>query len=306
MYVLNRGETTMRGPIPDGVTLLRGDIRDPESVNRALGDHRFDVVVDWIAFVPSHIEQDIETFRGRTEQFVFISSASAYQTPPADLPVRESTVLDNPFWQYSRDKIACEKLLIQAYGEAKFPITIVRPSHTYDKTLLPFDAGYTVVDRMRKGKPVIVHGDGTSLWTLTHHRDFARAFNGLLGNTNAIGEDFHITSDEWLPWNQVFRLIGEAAGVSEIRLVHIPSEVIAEYDKDWGASLLGDKSHSMVFDNTKIKQAVPGWTAEIPFADGSREIMAWFDEDPARRVVNPKVDALMDRIIEHFRHLSPA
>ena len=182
------------------------------------------------------------------------------------MPVYESTMLDNPEWEYSRNKIACEERLVRAYREEKFPITIVRPSHTYDKTLLPFSAGYTIVDRMRKGKPVIVHGDGTSLWTLTHHKDFAHAFLGLLGNPHAIGESFHITGDEWLTWNQIFQLVGQAAGVPEPKLVHIPSDLIAAYDPDWGAGLLGDKMHSMIFDNSKIKRVVPDYVARIPFS----------------------------------------
>ena len=305
LYLLNRGATTKRGPLPEGVKVLKGDIRDKASVQAALGDHQFDAVVNWIAFVPEHIELDLEIFLGRTQQYVFISSASAYQTPPAGLPVTESTVLDNPFWKYSRNKIACEELLVDAYRKEKFPITIVRPSHTYDKTLLPFDGGYTVVDRMRKGKPVIVHGDGTSLWTLTHHNDFAHAFLGLLGNPHAIGESFQITGDEWLPWNQIFQIVGMAAGVPDPKLVHIPSELIAAYDPNWGAGLIGDKAHSMIFDNTKVKRLVPDFVARIPFAQGAREIMDWYDADPARQVVDEALNTLMDQIIENFQKAKP-
>ena len=210
LYLLNRGQSVR--PAPAGAQILRGDIREPASARKALGGLTFDAVVDWIVFTPDHIEADLELFRGRTGQYVFISSASAYQTPPASLPVTESTVLDNPFWQYSRNKIACEERLVRAYREEKFPITIVRPSHTYDRTLVPMDGGWTVVDRMRRGQPVIVHGDGTSLWTLTHHRDFARGLVGLLGNAHAIGDAVHITSDEWLSWNQIFTLMARAAG----------------------------------------------------------------------------------------------
>ncbi len=305
LYLLNRGETTQRGPLPEGVKVLQGDIRDKASTLAALGDHQFDAVINWIAFVPEHIENDLDIFRGRTRQHVFISSASAYQTPPAGLPVTESTVLDNPEWEYSRKKIACEERLVRAYREEKFPITIVRPSHTYDKTLLPFDGGYTVVNRMRKGKPVIVHGDGTSLWTLTHHKDFAHAFLGLLGNPHAIGESFHITGDEWLSWNQIFQLVGQAAGVPDPKLVHIPSDLIAANDPEWGAGLLGDKMHSMIFDNSKIKRIVPDYVARIPFSQGVREIMAWYDADPARQVVNLELDSLMDRIIENYQKAGP-
>jgi len=305
LYLLNRGQTTKRGPLPEGIKVLKGDIRDKTSAQAALGEHQFDAVVNWIAFVPEHIKLDLEIFRGRTQQYIFISSASAYQTPPAGLPVTESTVLDNHFWEYSKNKIACEEQLVRAYREEKFPITIVRPSHTYDKTLLPFDGGYTVVDRMRKGKPVIVHGDGTSLWTLTHHKDFAHAFLGLLGNPHAIGESFHITGDEWLPWNQIYQVVGIAAGVPDPKLVHIPSELIAAYDPNWGAGLIGDKAHSMIFDNTKVKRLVPDYAARIPFPQGAREIMDWYDADPARQVVDDGLDALRDKIIENYQKASP-
>ena len=305
LYLLNRGETTKRGPLPEGVKVLKGDVRDPASVEAALGEHHFDAVVNWIVFVPEQIEMDINIFRGRTKQYVFISSASAYQTPPAGLPVTESTVLDNPEWEYSRNKIACEERLVRAYRDEKFPITIVRPSHTYDKTLLPFDGGYTVVHRMRQGKPVIVLGDGTSLWTLTHHKDFAHAFLGLLGNPHAIGEDFHITGDEWLPWNQIFQMVAAAAGVPDPKLVHIPSELIAAYDPQLGAGLLGDKMHSMIFDNSKVKRVVPDYVARIPFSQGVREIMAWYDADPTRREVDAKFDALTDQLVAAYQKAWP-
>lgn len=304
LYHLNRGQTATR-PAPAGVRQLRGDIRDRASAEAALGDHRFDAVVDWVAFTPDHIELDLDLFRGRTGQYVFISSASAYQTPPAQLPVTEATLLDNPYWAYSRNKIACENRLIRAYRDAQFPITIVRPSHTYDQTLLPFTGSYTVIDRMRKGKPVIVHGDGTSLWTLTHHRDFAVGLVGLLGNARAIGEVFHITSDEWLNWNQIFTIVAQAAGVAEPQLVHVPSALIAAFDAEWGAGLLGDKSCSMVFDNSKIRRVVPDFNPVIPFSHGAREIMAWYDGDPARQVVDAQFDALCDRIIAAYQAAWP-
>ena len=224
LYLLNRGQSPRS--IPEGAKVLHGDIRDPASVKAALGDLSFDAVVNWVAFTPEHIETDLELFRGRTRQYVFISSASAYHKPVTSLPITESTPLHNPFWQYSRDKIACEERLMRAYREGGFPITIVRPSHTYDQTLLPMDGGYTAVKRMRQGKPVIVHGDGTSLWVLTHHQDFARGFVGLLGRPEAIGETYQITSDEWLTWNRIFEMVAAAAGV-EAKIVHVPSEVIA-------------------------------------------------------------------------------
>jgi nucleoside-diphosphate-sugar epimerase len=304
LYLLNRGQTTKR-PIPAGAHVLRGDIRDRDSARAALKDQSFDVVVDWIAFTPDHIETDLDLFRDRTGQYIFISSASAYQTPPASLPVTESTPLDNPIWAYSRNKIACEERLMRAYRDEKFPMTIVRPSHTYDKTLAPFEGGYTLIDRMRKGQQVIVHGDGTSLWTLTHHTDFAKAFVGLLGNSHAIGDAFHITSDEVLTWNQIYTLMARAAGVESPRLVHVPSDLIAAYDKDWGDGLLGDKTHSMIFDNTKIKRLVPDFAATIPFAHGAREIIAWFDADPSHRVVDEQLNQTIDRILAAYEAAWP-
>jgi nucleoside-diphosphate-sugar epimerase len=297
LFLLNRGRTSR--PVPGAAHLLLGDIRDPFSAASALADHDFDAVVDWIAFTPDHVEADIEMFRGRTRQYIFISSASAYQTPPTMLPVTESTLLDNPYWDYSRAKIACEERLVQAYRQEKFPMTIVRPSHTYDPTLLPFHGGYTMIERMRQGKKVIVHGDGSSLWTLTHHRDFAKGFVGLLGNSHAIGQLFHITSDEILTWNQIYATFAQALGV-EARLVHIPSEFIARFDPDWGASLLGDKAHSMVFDNTKIKRTVPEFAATIPFSRGVEEILAWYDADPSRQKIDEGFDRLIDSIIERY------
>jgi nucleoside-diphosphate-sugar epimerase len=303
LYLLNRGQTSR--PIPAGARLLRGDIRDPESAENALGDATFDAVVDWIAYTPQHVEADIDLFQDRTGQYVFISSASVYQTPPASVPVTESTPLDNPYWDYSRDKIACEERLVQAYRDRKFPVTIVRPSHTYDRTKLPVHGGYTAINRLRKGKKVIVHGDGTSLWTLTHHRDFARGFVGLLGNHQAIGEAFHITSDEMLTWNQIFEILARAAG-ADAQIVHVPSAFIAAFDPRWGASLLGDKAHSMIFDNTKIKRMVPDFAATIPFSWGAEEILAWFDADPARRVVDQELDHLMDNILAAYESAWPS
>ncbi|MBP7963910.1 MAG: SDR family oxidoreductase [Caldilineaceae bacterium] len=303
LYHLNRGQSSR--PTPEGVTVLRGDIREPESARQALADHTFDAVVDWIAFTPDHIETDIALFAGRTKQFVFISSASAYHTPPLNLPVTESCPLHNPFWQYSRNKIACEERLMRAYREEGFPITIVRPSHTYDRTLMPMGYGYTVIDRMRQGKKVIVHGDGTSLWTLTHHKDFAVGFVGLLGNHHAIGDAFHITNDEILTWNQIFTLLAQAAGVDEPKLVHISSDFIAAFDPGWGDELFGDKAHSMTFDNTKIKRTVAEYNPTIPFHQGAVEIMAYYDGDPARQTVDAKRNAMMDRIIAAYEAALP-
>ena len=252
-------------------------------------------MADWVAFTPEQVRTDIELFRERTGQYLFISSASAYQKPPARVPVTESTPLRNPYWRYSRDKIACEELLVAAYREQGFPATIVRPSHTYDKTLVPFGGGWTVLGRMLAGKPVIVHGDGTSLWTMTHHDDFARAFVPLLGHPRTLGEAIHITSDDVLTWNQIAEVLAAALGVTA-RLVHVPSDAIAVADPHWGAGLLGDKAHSMVFDNAKLRSIVPGWQAVIPFEQGAREIVEWYLADPARQVTDASLDAVMDKL----------
>jgi nucleoside-diphosphate-sugar epimerase len=302
LYLLNRG-LSLR-PIPEGAISLRADIRQPATVSRILGDLTFDAVVDWVAFTPEHVKTDLALFRKRTRQYIFISSASAYQKPLGFLPITESTPLDNPFWQYSRDKAACEALLEHTGLQEGFPFTIVRPSHTYDRTLLPFHGGYTTVARMRAGKPVIVHGDGTSLWTMTHHRDFAVGFVGLLGNPQSIGQSFHITSDESLSWNQIYTIVAQAAGV-EPHLVHVPSELIARYDPEWGDSMLGDKAHSVIFDNRKICQLVPQFKTTIPFWQGAREIIAWYDEDNSRQVVDSHIDGVQDQLIAAMKRALP-
>lgn len=297
--VLNRGSSATR-PLPDGAEVVQADVRDPASVRAALGDREFDSVVDWVAFTPEHVQTDVDLFAGRTGQYVFISSASAYQTPPERLPVTESTPLRNPFWQYSRDKIACEDLLVRAYRDAGFPATVIRPSHTYDRTLVPLDGGWTALERMRQGREVVVHGDGSSLWTLTHHEDFARGLVPLLGVPRTLGEAFHITSDDVLTWDQIVRALAAAAGV-EPRIVHVPSDAIAAADPEWGAGLLGDKAHSMVFDTTKLRRLVPDFATTIRFEQGAREIVDWFDADPARRVVDERLDAVMDDLVARFR-----
>jgi nucleoside-diphosphate-sugar epimerase len=302
LYLLTRGKSFR--PIPEGAISLHGDIRQPATIPAILGDLSFDSVVEWVAFTPEQVKCDIELFTGRTRQYVFISSASAYQKPPSRLPITENTPLTNPYWEYSRRKAACEALLAQEWERAKFPYTVVRPSHTYDRTLLPFHGGYTSVARMRAGKAVVVHGDGTSLWTMTHHRDFAVGLVGLLGNPAAIGESFHITSNESLSWNQIYTIVAHAAGV-EPQLVHIPSEVIAKYDPVWGASLLGDKAHSMIFDNAKIRRFVPDFNPLIPFERGAQEIMDWYDENPAWQVVEPFIDDLQDRLVEAIGRILP-
>jgi nucleoside-diphosphate-sugar epimerase len=297
VVLLNRGQGTR--PVPANVTVLQGDIREKAATAQVLKDMTFDVVVDFVAFTPDHIETDLELFREHTKQYIFISSASAYQTPPRNWLTTESTPLRNPYWAYSRAKIACEERLMVAYREEGFPVTIVRPSHTYDARSIPLEGKYTVLNRMRAGKQVIVHGDGTSLWTLTHHRDFAKGFVGLLGNPHAIGEAIHITSDEVLTWNHIVDTLADALGV-EAHIVHIPSDVIASYDEAWGASLLGDKAHSMVFDNTKIKRLVPDYAATIPFHQGAAEIVTWYENHPDAQHVDEKLDQLMETMIADY------
>ena len=293
-YLLNRGQS-FRLP-PAGAHLLKADIRKPETVSEAIKGLYFDAVVDWVAYNPEQVKIDLDLFQGRTSQYVFISSASAYQKPPSMVPVTESTPLDNPYWQYSRNKIACENLLIEAYRTEKYPVTIVRPSHTYDGAYIPIHGGWTTIDRMLRGKEVIVHGDGTSLWTLTHHSDFAKGFNGLLGNSRTLGEAYHITSDEWLSWNQIFETMAAAVGVKP-KIVHVPSDVINAFDQDWGAGLLGDKAHCGIFDNTKIKKLVPGFHAPTPFSRGAEEIIAWHRANPMHQVIDNRFNDLCDRII---------
>ena len=299
VYLLNRGS---RIPEIPGSRSLVADVHRPEQVAAALDGLHFDAVVDWVAYTPEDVERDIRLFRGRTEQYVFISSASVYQKPPAHYVIRESTPLDNPFWQYARDKIACEQRLMEAYRDEGFPVTVVRPSMTYD-TNLPIALGgwgtYTLADRLEKGLPVIVHGDGSSLWVVTHADDLGRGLVGLLGNRRAAGEAFHITSDEVLTWNQIYEGIAEALRV-EANVVHIPSDFIARVAPELAGTLLGDKTWSVVFDNSKIKSLVPEFQATVAFRDGIRRTLDWFAADERRRRVDDTVHAEMDRILAVF------
>jgi nucleoside-diphosphate-sugar epimerase len=297
LWHLNRGLRKME---LTGVHSLIADVRQPEQARAALGDQQFDAVVDWIAYTADDIERDLALFRGRTQQFVFISSASAYQKPPARHLIRESTPLRNPYSDYARNKIACEDRLTRAWREEGFPATIVRPSLTYGDANFPIAVGgwgcFTLADRLRKGRPIIVHGDGSSLWVTTHAEDFARGFLGLLGNPQAVGNAFHITTDEVLTWNQIYETIADALGV-KANWVHIASELLARVAPQLSASLLGDKCWSVVFDNSKIKEFVPGFQAVIPFREGIRRTVAWFDADKSRQRVDPAINAEMDRIL---------
>jgi nucleoside-diphosphate-sugar epimerase len=298
----NRGLRAL--DLPRGVRNVAVDVGDVEAAARALGSAHFDAVVDWIAFQPADIERDLKLFAGRTGQFVFISSASAYQKPATDYLITESTPLANPYWDYSRNKIACEERLMRAYREEGFPITIVRPSHTYGETQVALAVNswaksYTAIARMRQGKKVIVPGDGASLWVLTHNTDFAKGLVGLLGNPRALGHASHITSDEAMSWNQIYATVGAAAGV-EPQVIHIPSDFIGACVPDSLPGLVGDKAVSVVFDNSKIKRFVPGYCATTPLAQGIRQTLAWFDADPARQQVDEEANAQWDKLIEAY------
>jgi nucleoside-diphosphate-sugar epimerase len=304
LFILNRRQSG-KYPVPRGAHLLVGDVHNDESALAGLLEgHEFDAVVDWIAFTPQDIERDLRLFSGRTSQFVFISSASAYQKPPRHYLVTEETPLENPFWDYSRNKIACEERLMQAHQEQAFPVTIVRPSLTYGPSQIPLCVGswqhpYTVIDRMKRGGQVIVPGDGTSLWVLTWNGDFAKGFLGLLGNRRAIGEAYHITSDEVLTWNQIYQGVGRAIGV-DLQIVHVPSDLIAAYDPGSLGSLTGDKANSSIFDNSKIKALVPDFRCTVPWSEGVRRALAWFEADPARQTIDEKFNNLCDRILSEY------
>ncbi|PJJ62298.1 NAD-dependent epimerase/dehydratase family protein [Compostimonas suwonensis] len=299
VHLLTRGESSLR-PAPEGALLHTADVRDRRAVESALDGLSFDAVVNFVAFEPAHVQADIELFAGRTGQYVFISSTSAYQKPAAVLPITESTPLRNPYLSYSRAKIECEDVLVQAYRRSGFPVTIVRPSFTYDHTIFPIDGGWTVVDRMRRGLEVILPGDGSSLCSLTHASDFAETFVELLGDPRTIGDSYHITTDERLTWRQAFEAIAAAAGV-EPRFVSVPSEAIAAADPEWGAVLLGDKTHSAFFDNSKVRGIVPGHHARIPYWKGARETVAWYDANPQERRIDDARSAVMDELAERFR-----
>jgi nucleoside-diphosphate-sugar epimerase len=294
--VLNRGRTTLRD-LPDGVESVTADLRDRQAVDDALGNRRFDVVAQFLAYTRDQVDADIERFAGRTGQYVFVSTASAYQKPPASLPVTESTPLKNPFWQYSRDKIACECRLLEAYRDADFPVTVVRPSHTYDDAALPTLGKWTDIARMRAGRPVVVHGDGTSQWTLTHSEDFAVGFVGLLGRPETIGNAYTVTGDSAPTWNQVYSWLARAAGVDEPRLVHVASERIARAIPELGPGILGDKAHSMVFDTSKLRALVPEFRTTVPYSDGAERTIAWYDAHEDAQQVDPDLDRRFDELV---------
>lgn len=301
VYLLNRG--SRRAEVPETVRWIQADISDEEAVRQALAGMKFDCVCEFIGFVPEQVERDIRLFTGRTKQYIYISSASAYHKPAKDYRITEGTTLANPYWQYSRDKIACEDILMKAYREQQFPVTIVRPSHTYDNRNVPLgvhgnNGSYQVLKRMLEGKPVIIHGDGTSLWTMTHNSDFAVGYVGLMGNPHAIGEAFQITNDETLTWNQIYQAIADALGV-ELKVYHVSSEFLAAVSNyDFTGSLIGDKANSVVFDNSKLKRAVPDFHPTVRFEEGIRDTIANILEKPELQKEDPEFDAWCDRVIE--------
>ncbi len=302
LYHLNRGQTIVK--IPKVKTII-GDINNPNQLSE-LKKHQWDVVVNWIAFTREDVERDIELFIGKTKQYIFISSASAYQKPLSYPIVTESTPLHNTLAVYSNNKIICEDRLMKAYREVGFPMTIVRPSLTYD-TVIPIAMGgfreYTTADRILKGKPIIIHGDGTSLWTVTHSDDFAKGLVGLLGLTQAIGHPFHITSDEVLTWNMIYKILAESLGC-ELNAVHIASDFICKIEPYYIEKLLADKAESVIFDNSKIKTFVPEFNATIPFAVGIKRTLNWFDENPKMKVVNPETNERFENILKAYQNLS--
>jgi len=310
LFLLNRGKST-KYEMPRGARLIQADIAgDPAALSSALAGHNFDVVVNWIAFRPADIERDIRLFTGRTKQYIFISSASCYQKPSSFYRITEDTPLANPYWTYSQEKIAAEERGLREYRDNQFPFTIVRPSLTYGPRHIPFAVGswahtYTVIDRMRRGQKVIVPGDGSSLWTLTWNGDFAKAFCGLMGREEAIGHAFHITSDEVLTWNQLYTLAAHAAGV-EAKLLHAASDMIIAHMPEMKGSLIGDKAVSVVFDNSKIKRFVPGFKAMVPWSEGVRRALSWFDADPARRTIDHEANAKWDAFIAAYERALPA
>ena len=301
LYLLNRGNRN--DVLPEGAhTIIVEDVNDEAAVAEKIKDLSFDVVCDFIAFVPAQLERDYRLFNGKTKQFMFISSASAYQKPLSDFKITESTPLANPYWEYSRNKIACEEYLMKMYRENGFPITIIRPSHTYDERSVPLGAhgdkgSWQVVKRMLEGKPVIVHGDGTSLWTMTHNSDFAKAFVGLMGNVHAIGEAYQITPDESLTWNQIYKIIADCLGV-EYKPYYVPSDFLHAVGKyDFAGGLIGDKSNSVVFDNAKVKRAVPGFTATVRLDMGMKQTVDYVLSHKECQVEDPEFDEWCDKII---------
>ena len=304
VWLLNRGNR--KDAVPQGVHLITADISDEALVAKKLEDMTFDVVGEFIGFTVDQVERDYRLFKGKTKQYIYISSASAYHKPQADFLITEGTSLANPYWEYSRNKIACEEFLMQKYREEGFPVTIVRPSHTYDERHIPLgvhgkNGFWQVIKRMQDGKPVIIQGDGTSLWHVTFNRDFAVGYTGLMGNQHAIGEAFQITGDETLTWNQIYQTIADALGV-ELKAYHVAAEYLAavgeKYGYDFTGSLIGDKSASVVFDNRKLKRIVPEMKSTVMFHEGVQIALEYVLSHPELQVEDPEFDKWCDRVIE--------
>lgn len=301
LWLLNRGNRA--DAIPHGVKVITADINDEDDVARKLEGTEWDCVCDFIGFEVEHVERDYRLFKGRTRQYMYISSASAYQKPAASPFITEGTPLANPYWQYSRNKIACEHFLMTKYREEGYPVTIIRPTYTYDERKLPLGVvghhgSWSVAKRMLEGKRVIVHGDGSSLWTMTHNSDFAKGFVGLMGNPHAIGNAFQITSDETLTWNQIYIAIADALGV-EYKPYYVASEYLAAVsDYGYTGELTGDKAVSVIFDNSKLKKAVPGFQPTVRFEQGIRKTVEYILEHPEYQVEDPEFDAWCDRVID--------
>ena len=301
VVVLNRGRNTSERDLPDDVTWLHGDVTDPAGLAEALGDRRFDAVVNFLSYTAQDAERMVEVFTGRTAQYVHISSASVYGKPVLQWPIVESAQLHNRFTAYSRDKLEAERALFRAHAERGFPVTVIRPAHTYDDAHPPLPGAWTMVDRIARGDEVVVHGDGTSLWTLTHADDLAQGLVGLLGNPRAVGEAFHITSDDVYTWDGIYTIIAEALGV-EARLVHVPSDLITVGAPDWFWTELiaGDLSHSAVLDNAKIRRYVPSYAPVLTFHRAVRRMLAWRAEHPAQTAPDPATDAILDRLVKGY------
>ena len=298
LTILNRGK---RETI-EGAEHLNADINDKSALKDVLKNRTWDVVASFITFNEADAIRDISAFQGRTGQFIFVSSASCYQKPVTSYPITESVPLNNPYSEYAQNKISAEETFMKAYRETGFPVTIVRPSHTY-ATRFPLPVGggneYTIIDRMKKGLPIISPGDGTSLWTITHSDDFAKGFTGLFSLQKAIGNAYHITSDEVLTWDDIYKTIGKAIGVEPI-IIHAPSDIIALEDPVAVANLIGDKKWSLIFDNSKIKNAVPDFCCTIPFSIGIRRTLSWFEEKEERRIISAKTNRTIDGVIKRM------
>lgn len=306
LYLLNRG--SRMSEIPDGVKVIKADINNEEEVKEKLKDMQFDTVCDFIGFVPSQVERDYRIFNGKTKQFMYISSASAYNKPCSNYKITEGTALANPYWEYSRNKIKCERFLMDMYEQNGFPVTIVRPSHTYDDRNVPLGAhgrngSWQIIKRMMEGKPVIIHGDGTSLWTLTYNEDFAKGFIGLMANPHALGEAFQITSDESLTWNQIYKAVADALNV-EFKPVYVSSTLLSEIsDFDIEGGLLGDKARTVVFDNSKLKSVVPDFVCTVRFNQGVRKVLDNMFAHPELQKEDPEFDAFCDKLIDAIDEL---